>query len=80
MFGQLLGFSLPRLNAKRGFMGEMVGWFIRIVIYDICVTTIQEVFGVSRFAAIFIFLGILLLIAFGGYVFKQKMAKPVDSD
>jgi hypothetical protein len=72
------GGFVPSLNSRRGFFGEMIGWFIRVVIYDICVTTIQEVFGVSRFTAIFIFLGILLVISFGGYVFKQKMSRGVD--
>ena len=71
--------SLPVIhNRKGGFFGEMIGWFIRVVIYDICVTTIQEVFGVSRFVAIFIFLGILLVIGFAGYVIKQKSSRGVD--
>lgn len=70
----------PELQARKGFFGEMIGWFIRVVIYDICVTTIQEVLGVSRFVAIFIFLGILLVIGFGGYVIKQKSSKAVDAE
>ncbi|MCC6953488.1 MAG: hypothetical protein IT290_05175 [Deltaproteobacteria bacterium] len=70
----------PELQARKGFFGEMIGWFIRVVIYDICVTTIQEVFGVSRFVAIFIFLGILLVIGFGSYVIKQKSSKAVDAE
>lgn len=65
-------------QARKGFFGELIGWFIRVVIYDICVTTIQEVLGVNRLVAIFIFLGVLLLISFGGYVMKQKMSKQVD--
>jgi hypothetical protein len=56
----------------------MIGWFIRVVIYDICVTTIQEVTGLSRLPSIFIFLGILLLIGFVGYVLKQKTSRGVD--
>ncbi|MFM8735668.1 MAG: hypothetical protein ACKOC8_10795 [Pirellulales bacterium] len=39
------GFTL--LAARGGGIGSMVRWFIRIVIYGICVTTISEVFGVS---------------------------------
>ena len=70
--------NLPIIFSRRGFFGEMIGWFIRVVIYDICVTTIQEVFGVSRFSAIFIFLGILLVVSFVGYVMKQKMSRGVD--
>ena len=70
----------PELQARRGFFGEMIGWFIRVVIYDICVTTIQEVFGVSRFVAIFIFLGILLVIGFASYAVKQKTSKSVDAE
>lgn len=65
---------------KGGFFGELIGWFIRVVIYDICVSTIQEVLGVSRLVAIFIFLGILLAVAFGGYVMKQKMSRNVDEN
>jgi hypothetical protein len=66
------------LQARKGFFGQLIGWFIRVVIYDICVTTIQEILGVNRLLAIFIFLGILLLISFGGYVMKQKISKQVD--
>ena len=56
----------------------MVGWFIRIVIYDICITTISQVLGVSRFVALFIFLGILMAISFGGYVLKQRISPGVE--
>jgi len=64
------------LFARRGggFIGEMISWFIRIVIYDICISTISEVFGVSRFVALFIFLGILAVIAFVGYMMRQRYA------
>ena len=51
--------TMPQLFAGRGGFGSMIQWFIRIVIYDICVTTIAEVLGVSRLVALFIFLGIL---------------------
>ena len=66
------------LAARGGGIGSIIGWFIRIVIYDICITTIQEVLGVSRFAALFIFLGILGAIAIGGYFLKQRIAPGVD--
>jgi len=70
--------TLPVIHNKRGFFGEMVGWFIRVVIYDIIVSTIVEVFGVSRFTAIFIFLGGLIVVSFIGYVIKQKTSRGVD--
>jgi hypothetical protein len=64
--------------ARGGGIGRLVGWFIRIVIYDICITTISEVLGVSRFVALFIFLGILMAISFGGYVLKQRVSPGVE--
>lgn len=66
-------------GARRGF-GEIISWFIRIVIYDICITGISDVLGVPRIVALFIFLGILAAIAFGGYLLKQKYSPGVDSD
>ncbi len=66
------------LLAARGGLGSMVGWFIRIVIYDICITGISEVLGVGRLVALFIFLGILGAIAVGGYFVKQKIAPGVE--
>jgi hypothetical protein len=66
------------IGARGGFVGRMVGWFIRIVIYDICITGISDIFGVSRMVALFIFLGILAVISFAGYMFKQRMAPGVD--
>lgn len=71
-------YTLPTIKARRGFIGEMVGWFIRIVIYDICITTIQEVTGVSRFAALFIFLGLLSAGAFIAYLIRRRMSPGVD--
>ena len=72
-------FSPPiAYSRKGGIFGDLIGWFIRVVIYDICVSTIQEVTGLSRLASIFIFLGILLLIGFAGYVIKQKSSRGVD--
>lgn len=68
------------LLARRGggFFGEIIGWFIRVVIYDICITTISEVFGVPRIVALLIFLGILAAIAFGGYILRQRMSPGVE--
>jgi hypothetical protein len=66
------------LAARGGGLGGIIGWFIRIVIYDICITGIAEVLGVSRLVALFIFLGILAAIAFGGYLLKQRMAPGVE--
>ncbi len=58
----------------------MVGWFIRIVIYDICITGISDVLGVSRMVALFIFLGILGVISLGGYLLRNKYAMGTDDD
>ncbi len=66
------------LARRGGFIGEMVGWFIRIVIYDICITGISDIFGVPRMVALFIFLGILLAISVGGYILKQRMSPGVE--
>lgn len=65
------------LFARRG-VGRLVSWFIRIVIYDICITGISDLLGVSRMVALFIFLGILAAIAFLAYVLKQKVAQGVE--
>ena len=73
--GSLPGFSV----ARGGFIGDMIGWFIRVAIYDICISGISDILGVSRIAAIFIFLGILGLISLGGYILRQKMAPRADS-
>lgn len=69
----------PLFAARRGF-GEIISWFIRIVIYDICITGISDVLGVPRMVALFIFLGILAVIAFGGYLIKQKVSPGVESE
>lgn len=66
------------LLGARGGIGSIVSWFIRIVIYDICITGIAEVLGVSRLVALFIFLGILAVIAFGGYMLKQRVAPGIE--
>ena len=66
-------------QARRGgFIGDMIRWLIMVAIYDICIGTIAEVFGISRIAACFIFLGVLLAVSFAGYVIRQKMSAPAD--
>lgn len=72
--------SNSAIFARRGGLGSIVSWFIRIVIYDICITSISEIFGVPRLVALFIFLGILAAISFGGYLMKQKMSPGVEDD
>lgn len=72
--------TYPPILAARGGFGGIVRWFIQIVIYDICITFIQDAFGVSRMVALFIFLGIMLLIAFIGYVMRKKMSGQADSE
>lgn len=49
-----------------------------VAIYDIAIGTIASVLGVSRMVAVFIFLGVLLLITFIGYIVRQKMSPPAD--
>ena len=74
--------SLPSsLLARRGGgIGRLVGWFIHIVIYDICITGISDILGVSRMVALFIFLGILGVIAFVGYLLRNKYATDTADD
>ena len=62
------------LARRGGFFGELISWMIRVVIYDICITTISEVLGVPHFVALLIFLGILAAISFAGYYVKQRNA------
>jgi uncharacterized membrane protein len=64
----------------RSGVGGIVRWFIQIVIYDICITGIQDILGVSRMVALFIFLGIMILISIGGYMLRKKMSGQADSD
>ena len=64
--------------ARRGGLGSIVSWFIRIVIYDICITGISDILGVPRMVALFIFLGILAAIALGGYILKQRVAPGIE--
>lgn len=66
------------LARRGGGLGSIISWFIRIVIYDICITGISDLLGVPRIVALFIFLGILAAIAFVGYIFKQRLAPGVE--
>jgi hypothetical protein len=76
---ELLGSLFVAPSAARGGgLGGIVRWFIMVVIYDIIVTTIAEVLGVPRIVALLIFLGVLLAIAFAGYVMKQKMSPAAE--
>lgn len=61
-----------------GFFSGMIRWFIQIAIYQICIGTIAEIFGISHFVATFVFLGILLVGSGIGYVIKQKSSPSVD--
>jgi hypothetical protein len=71
--------SLFRPQSRRGgFFGEMIRWFIMVAIYDICIGTIAQVFGISRMVACFVFLGGLLAVGFVGYIVRQKMSPPAD--
>ncbi|MCA9127154.1 MAG: hypothetical protein KDB22_08710 [Planctomycetales bacterium] len=63
---------------RRGGLGAIIGWFIRVVIYDICITGISDILGVPRMVALFIFLGILGVIALVGYILKQRVAPGFD--
>ena len=68
----------PFQGRRGGFIAEMIRWFIMVAIYDICIGAIANVLGVSRLVAVFIFLGILLVVTFIGYIIRQKMAAPAD--
>lgn len=71
--------TLPTLFAARGGgLGPIIQWFIRVVIYDICVTTIAEVLGVSRLVALFIFLGLLFAVGGVAYVVRNRMSSQAD--
>lgn len=72
---------VSHLLAKRGgALGGIVSWFIRIVIYDICISNIEYFLGVSRMVALFIFLGILAAITFAAYLMKQRMSPGFEDD
>ncbi len=66
------------LGRRGGGLGSIVSWFIRIVIYDICITGIQNLLGVSRIVALLIFLGLLAAFALGGYILKQRIAPGIE--
>lgn len=72
--------TLFPLFARGGGVGSIVSWLIRVVIYDICVTTISDVLGVSRLVALFIFLGILLAFCFVTYALRNRMSSQADAD
>ncbi|MFM9058372.1 MAG: hypothetical protein ACKOSQ_04505 [Planctomycetaceae bacterium] len=74
----VLGFRV--LAGRGGGFGPIIRWFIQVVIYDICVTTISDVLGVPRIVALFIFLGILLAIGFVSYAFRNRMSSQADAD
>ena len=67
-----------RRGGLGGFFGEMIRWFIMVAIYQICIGLVAEIFGISHFAATFVFLGILLAGSGIAYVMKQKMSPSVD--
>ena len=73
-------FPLPVLARRGGAFGAIIGWFIRVVIYDICITGISEILHVPRIVALFIFLGILGVIAFIGYMMKVRFAGDVEDN
>lgn len=68
------------LARRGGGIGSIIGWFIRVVIYDICITGISDILGVPRMVALFIFLGILGVIAFVGYMMQRRFSSGVEDD
>jgi hypothetical protein len=72
--------ALQPFQGRRGggFIADMIRWFIMVAIYDICIGTIANVLGVSRLVAVFIFLGILMVIMVIGMIIRQKMATRAD--
>lgn len=71
-------FSNQSMVLARGGLGEIFRWFFRILIYDIIVTSIAEVLGVSRLVALFIFMGIMLVVGVIGYIVKQKYSADIE--
>ena len=67
--------SFPIFFAAGGGFGGIVRWFIQIVIYDICITGIQDILGVSRMVALFIFPGLLMAIDLVG---NREFPQDVD--
>jgi hypothetical protein len=73
-------YSFSLLGRRGGGFGAIIGWFIRVVIYDICITGISDILGVSRMVALIIFLGILGVLAFGSYLLRNKYATNSGND
>ena len=73
---------MPLINfaARGGGFSQIIGWFIRVVIYDICITGISDVLHVPRMVALFIFLGILLAFGFATYALRNRMSSQADAD
>jgi len=72
-------FTMPRPAARRGgFVGDIFRWLIMVAIYDIAITGLAELLGVSRLVAIFIFLGLLFLGGFAAYVMRQSASTRAD--
>ncbi len=71
-------FSKQSELLARGGLGEIFRWFFRILIYDIIVSSIAEVLGVSRLVALFIFMGIMLVVGVIGYIVKQKYSPDIE--
>lgn len=61
-----------------GALGDIFRWFFKVLIYDIIVTSIAEILGVPRIVALFIFLGIMLVIGIVGYIVKQRVSPGLD--
>ncbi len=59
-------------------IGDFIKTFIMWIVYDICVTGIAQMLGVSRMVALLIFLGLLLAISAVGYLMKKRMARRAD--
>jgi hypothetical protein len=53
----------------------MIGFFIRIVIYDIIIGTIASVLGVPRMTALFIFLGGMVAISVAFFIARRRAAQ-----
>ncbi len=68
----------PSVLLARGGLGEIFRWFFRVLIYDIIVTSIAEVLGVSRLVALFIFMGGMLVVGAIGYIMKQKYSPDIE--
>jgi hypothetical protein len=72
------GMNRPATRRGGGFIGEMVRWFIMVAIYDIVITGLSELLGVSRLVAVLIFLVGLFLMGFVGYLMRQNASAHAD--